>query len=69
MDPLGFSLDNFDAVGQWRSKEAGQPIDASGQLADGTIRGAEQHSDFRRGEGDGVICGDDGARGFAGVRK
>ncbi len=36
MDPLGFSLDNFDAVGQWRSKEAGLPIDASGQLADGT---------------------------------
>jgi Protein of unknown function (DUF1585)/Protein of unknown function (DUF1588) len=36
MDPLGFSLDNFDAVGEWRSKEAGAPIDASGQLADGT---------------------------------
>jgi hypothetical protein len=36
MDPLGFSLDNFDAVGQWRTKEAGGPIDASGQLADGT---------------------------------
>jgi hypothetical protein len=36
MDPLGFSLDNFDAIGQWRSKEAGLPIDASGKLADGT---------------------------------
>ncbi len=36
MDPLGFSLDNFDAIGQWRAKEAGSPIDASGQLADGT---------------------------------
>jgi cytochrome c5 len=36
MDPLGFSLDNFDAIGQWRSKEAGLPIDASGQLADGS---------------------------------
>jgi len=36
MDPLGFSLDNFDAIGQWRSKEAGLAIDASGQLADGT---------------------------------
>jgi hypothetical protein len=36
MDPLGFSLDNFDAIGEWRSKEAGLPIDASGQLADGT---------------------------------
>jgi hypothetical protein len=37
MDPLGFSLENFDAVGKWRSvSEAGTPIDASGQLADGT---------------------------------
>ena len=36
MDPLGFSLDNFDAVGAWRSKEAGLPIDASGQLANGS---------------------------------
>ena len=37
MDPLGFALENFDAVGQWRSvSEAGTPIDASGVLADGT---------------------------------
>jgi len=37
MDPLGFALENFDAVGHWRSvSEGGDPIDASGQLADGT---------------------------------
>ena len=37
MDPLGFSLENFDAVGTWRTKsEAGTAVDASGQLADGT---------------------------------
>ncbi len=37
MDPLGFSLDNFDATGEWRTREAvGVPVDASGQLADGT---------------------------------
>ena len=36
MDPLGFSLENFDAVGQWRTKEPAGPIDATGQLADGT---------------------------------
>ncbi len=37
LDPLGFSLDNFDAVGAWRSLgEGGTPIDASGVLADGT---------------------------------
>jgi len=36
MDPVGFALENFDAVGAWRVREAGVPIDASGQLADGT---------------------------------
>jgi hypothetical protein len=33
---LGFSLENFDAVGEWRTTDAGMKIDASGQLADGT---------------------------------
>jgi mono/diheme cytochrome c family protein len=38
MDPLGFSLENFDAIGAWRSKDvnAGTAIDASGKLVDGT---------------------------------
>ena len=38
MDPLGFALENFDAVGAWRDIEmfAGVPIDASGELPDGT---------------------------------
>ncbi len=36
MDPIGFSLDNFDAVGVWRTEESGAPIHATGQLADGT---------------------------------
>jgi len=36
MDPLGFALENFDAVGAWRTADEGTPIDASGQLADGT---------------------------------
>ena len=36
MDPLGFSLENFDGIGQWRAKEPGGPIDASGQLLDGS---------------------------------
>ena len=36
MDPIGFALENFDAVGAWRTREAGQPIDASGELANGT---------------------------------
>jgi Protein of unknown function (DUF1592)/Protein of unknown function (DUF1588)/Protein of unknown function (DUF1585)/Protein of unknown function (DUF1587)/Protein of unknown function (DUF1595)/Cytochrome C oxidase, cbb3-type, subunit III len=36
MDPLGFSLENFDAIGQWRAKDAGAAIDDSGVLLDGT---------------------------------
>jgi hypothetical protein len=38
MDPLGFALENFDAVGEWRSmdRDAGTAIDASGELVDGT---------------------------------
>jgi Protein of unknown function (DUF1592)/Protein of unknown function (DUF1588)/Protein of unknown function (DUF1587)/Protein of unknown function (DUF1585)/Protein of unknown function (DUF1595) len=36
MDSIGFALENFDAVGAWRTQEAESPIDASGELADGT---------------------------------
>jgi hypothetical protein len=36
MDSIGFAMENFDAVGAWRSRDAGQPIDATGVLADGT---------------------------------
>jgi hypothetical protein len=35
IDPLGFPLEGFDAVGAWRTQEAGAPIDASSHLADG----------------------------------
>ena len=42
MDPIGLGLENFDAVGAWRDRDGislssvGTPIDASGQLMDGT---------------------------------
>ena len=36
MDPLGFSLENFDALGQWRTTDGAAAIDASGVLLDGT---------------------------------
>ena len=32
MDPLGFSLENYDGIGTWRTDEGGTPIDASGTL-------------------------------------
>src|SRR5438067_10840654 len=35
MDPLGFSLENFDAVGQWRTNDDGSRIDPSGTLYNG----------------------------------
>jgi len=35
MDPIGFSLENYDAVGKWRDKFAGVNVDASGLLPDG----------------------------------
>jgi hypothetical protein len=40
MDPIGLALENFDAIGLWRSHDGGSQIDASGQLFDGaTIDG------------------------------
>jgi Protein of unknown function (DUF1588)/Protein of unknown function (DUF1587)/Protein of unknown function (DUF1592)/Protein of unknown function (DUF1595)/Protein of unknown function (DUF1585)/Planctomycete cytochrome C len=35
MDPLGLALENFNALGRWRDKERGQPIDAAGRLVTG----------------------------------
>ena len=37
MDPIGFALENYDGIGKWRNKDAGQTIDASGKLPDGTV--------------------------------
>ena len=46
MDPLGFALENFDAIGAWRTLDGGTPIDTSGALPDGTaidgFRGLQQ---------------------------
>lgn len=35
MDPLGLALENFNALGRWRDKERGQPVDSAGQLLTG----------------------------------
>lgn len=46
MDPLGFGLENYDAIGQWRTSDGSFPIDASGSLPNGqTFQGPE---DLRR---------------------
>jgi hypothetical protein len=36
MDPIGFSMENFDAVGHWRTTDNGSPINADGFLVDGS---------------------------------
>ena len=36
IDPLGFALENFDAIGAWRTLDEGQPVDSKGTLPDGT---------------------------------
>jgi hypothetical protein len=36
MDPIGFALENFDAIGHWRETDNDQPINVSGVLPDGT---------------------------------
>jgi hypothetical protein len=53
MDPLGFGLENFDAVGAWRTMDGKFPIDASGQLPDGrTFSGPEELMTILRGDRD-----------------
>jgi hypothetical protein len=43
MDPLGFGLENFDAVGKWRTMDGKLPIDSTGQLPDGrTFQGPDE---------------------------
>jgi mono/diheme cytochrome c family protein len=37
MDPIGFTLENFDAVGKWRTDDGGMPVDSNGELVDGTM--------------------------------
>ncbi|MBC8326366.1 MAG: DUF1592 domain-containing protein [Verrucomicrobia subdivision 3 bacterium] len=36
MDPIGFALENYNAIGGYRTQDGGQPIDAAGEFADGT---------------------------------
>jgi hypothetical protein len=35
MDPIGFSLENYDGIGAWRTKDSGSDIDATGKMPDG----------------------------------
>jgi hypothetical protein len=37
MDPIGFAMENFDAVGKWRDQDAGKAVEVKSTLADGTV--------------------------------
>lgn len=56
MDPIGFSLENYDAVGKWRERFAGAEIDASGILPDGlTFSGPAGLRDLLLGRPDDFV--------------
>jgi hypothetical protein len=56
MDPLGFALENFDAIGRWRKESDGVPVDASAVFADGTpIDGAQGLKKFVVGHRDDYV--------------
>jgi hypothetical protein len=51
MDPIGFGLESYDAVGAWRDKDGDVPIDTSGVLPDGkSFRGAKDLKQILRGQ-------------------
>jgi hypothetical protein len=52
-EPLGFAMENFDAVGQWRTQDAGNPIDTKGMITDGTeLEGLQSLRDLTVRKGD-----------------
>jgi hypothetical protein len=51
MDPIGFGLESYDAVGAWRDKDGDVPIDTSGVLPDGkSFQGAKDLKQILRGQ-------------------
>ncbi len=57
MDPIGFGLENFDAVGRWRDTDEGFTIDASGRFPDGrTFSGAVELADLIAADPKFEVC-------------
>ena len=53
MDPLGFALENFDAIGRWRDKDGGADIDAAIELSGATVDSPRAFRQALLREGDG----------------
>jgi hypothetical protein len=56
MDPIGLALENFDAIGAYRTTEQGLPIDASGELAGAKFNGAAELARTLRESPDFAAC-------------
>jgi hypothetical protein len=57
MDPLGLSLEHFDAIGKWREEDNGKPIEAFDELPDGTpIVGADGVTQYVQGNANTMPC-------------
>jgi hypothetical protein len=46
MDPIGLGFENYDAVGQWRDTDAGQAVDASGEVVGSDVTGSDVTGPF-----------------------
>jgi len=58
MDPLGFGLENFNAIGQWRVQDGKFPVDSSGTLPDGrSFEGPQALKDILKGDRDAFTRG------------
>jgi hypothetical protein len=58
MDPIGLSLENFDAVGAWRTTDLGHPIEPAGRLYDGTpVNGVTELRNALSGRSDMFVRG------------
>lgn len=58
MDPLGFGLENFDAIGAWRTKDGEHDVDASGKLPDGrSFNGPAELRDILTADRDAFTVG------------
>jgi hypothetical protein len=56
MDPIGFGLENYDAVGRWRTADGNTPIDPSGKLPDGkSFGGAKDLKQILKGQSGAFI--------------
>jgi hypothetical protein len=56
MDPIGLSLENFDAVGRWRKDDQGHPLDVSGEVNGSDFDGALQLGELLHGEEGAIEC-------------